>query len=329
MWSELKPKRMTSNQKSAAVLLLPLLASLCLRCSPSETDTPSEIRPKEGISLLLPESDEVENWTEFDLPQHVVGEDLFTLINGGAEIYHEYGFHQAVNHSYESDDGRAINVEIYEMASPESAFGIYSFKTGDEGEEIPVGNDGLIESYYLNFWKGNYLVTLVGFDTEPETVEIILEMARLVDGKIESEGDPVRPAVVRYLPVEGLNESTVVYLKGNMALLDNYELDTGNIFTVEEGVIGEYGDSRVFIFSYENKETAVKWFQNGRDHIRNNPEFRDFTAEEDHFSATDGQGDSLYVKPFRSTIVIVLGGTAEDAPKVFAEVSENITLQIP
>lgn len=305
------------------------MVSLCLRCSPSETDTPSEIRPKEGISLLLPESDEVENWTEFDLPQHVVGEDLFTLINGGAEIYHEYGFHQAVNHSYESDDGRAINVEIYEMASPESAFGIYSFKTGDEGEEIPVGNDGLLESYYLNFWKGNYLVTLVGFDTEPETVEIILEMARLIDGKIESEGDPVRPAVVRYLPAKGLNESTVVYLRGNMALLDNYELDTGNIFGVEEGVIGDYGDSRVFIFSYENEETAAKWFQNGRDQLRDNPDFTDFVAGKDHFSATDNQGDSLHGKPFQSTIVIVLDGAGDDVPRVFAEVAESIARQTP
>lgn len=320
---------MTSNRKSAALLLLPLMASLCLRCSPPETQTPSVAPPKEGISLLLPESDEVENWTEFDLPQQVEGEDLFTLINGGAEIYHEYGFRQAVNHSYESNDGKAINVEIYEMASPESAFGIYSFKTGDEGEEVPFGNNGLLESYYLNFWKGNYLVTLVGFDTEPETVEIILEMARLVDSKIEGGGDFVTPAVVRCLPTEGLNRSTVVYLKGNMALLDNYELDTGNIFGVEEGVIGDYGESRIFIFSYENEETAVKWFQNGRDQLRDDSDFTDFIAGEDHFSATDSQGDSLYVKPSRNTVVIVLGGAGEDAPRVFAEVAENIARQIP
>jgi hypothetical protein len=138
----------------------------------------------------------------------------------------------------------------------------------------------------LNFWKGNYLVTLVGFEEEPETREGILELARLIDTKIEGGGS-TRPDIVRYLPPEGLNASTVVYLKGNMALRNNYEIAPGNIFGVEEGVIGEYGDIRVFIFIYDDEETATAWFQNGSDQLRQQYELTDFALEGEAFSATD------------------------------------------
>jgi hypothetical protein len=313
---------MTIYQKVTAIFLFPLLT--LLHCAPRE-ETLEETQPKEDIIFLLPQSDELEKWEEFFSPQHVVGEDLYSLINGGAEIYHEYGFRQAVNHSYESTDGTSINVEIYEMEDPESAFGIYSFKTGDEGELVDIGNDALLESYYLNFWKGNYLVTLVGFDEEPETRSGILELARLIDAKIEGGGLP-RPDIVRYLPPEGLNASTVVYLKGNMALRNNYEIAPGNIFGVEEGVIGEYGDIRVFIFNYEDEETAMERFKNGTDQLNQQSKLADFALEGNAFSATDAKGLSIFGKPFQHTIVIVVGGE-EATPKITAEVERSITGQ--
>ena len=62
-------------------------------------------------------------------------------------------------------------LEIYKMENPISAFGIYSFKTSSDGEKADIGNDALFEDYYLNFWKGEFLITLVGFDTEKETID--------------------------------------------------------------------------------------------------------------------------------------------------------------
>ncbi|UCH93448.1 MAG: hypothetical protein JSV88_24690, partial [Candidatus Aminicenantes bacterium] len=39
----------------------------------------------------LPQAAELQEWEAVGTPQHVVGDDLFLLINGAAEIYHEYG----------------------------------------------------------------------------------------------------------------------------------------------------------------------------------------------------------------------------------------------
>ena len=84
----------------------------------------------------LPKTGEVDNWKPADVPQTYEGDDLFTFINGGADIYHEYGFKKVIYNEYKDDNDHSINVEIYEMTNAASAFGIYSFKIGDKGEEV-------------------------------------------------------------------------------------------------------------------------------------------------------------------------------------------------
>ena len=101
-----------------------------------------------------------------DEPQYVEGEDLFLLINGGAEIYHEYGFKQAVVQSYADDQDRSLNLEIYEMLDPAAGYGIFTFKRGKGGRDLELGDEACLQDYYLNVWKGDFLITFVGFDTE-------------------------------------------------------------------------------------------------------------------------------------------------------------------
>ena len=82
----------------------------------------------EDLLKYLPKATEMENWQPGNNPEIYVGDDLYVFINGGAEIYHEYGFNKVVYNEYKDKNENSINVEIYEMKSPESAFGIYSFK---------------------------------------------------------------------------------------------------------------------------------------------------------------------------------------------------------
>ena len=108
-----------------------------------------------GQSLFkyLPQSDEVKSWNKDGTPQEFEGEDLYLYINGGAEIYHEYGFSRVVVQEYKNRNRKSISVEIFEMESPKAAFGIYTFKSSPRGKELALGNEGRMEAYYLNFWK--------------------------------------------------------------------------------------------------------------------------------------------------------------------------------
>ncbi len=113
-----------------------------------------ETRPKEPLLRLLPLESDLKGWKLDGEPQTAEGIGLFELINGGAEEYVKEGFRRAVMATYRNTEGKLINLDIYEMLSPESARSIHRKKAGDKGTKVPVGEEAAMEEYYLNFQKG-------------------------------------------------------------------------------------------------------------------------------------------------------------------------------
>ena len=133
---------------------------------------------------LLPLESDLKGWKLDGEPQTAEGIRLFELINGGAEEYVKEGFSRAVIATYRNNEGKRINLDIYEMLSPENAKNIHRKKASDKGQKVSVGEEAAMEDYYLNFRKGPYQVTLSGYDTQRETLEWLLLMARLVAERI-------------------------------------------------------------------------------------------------------------------------------------------------
>ena len=254
---------------------------------------------------LLPLNDELYGWRPSDEPQVVEGDDLYMLIDGGADIYHEYGFKRVVIQSYTSEEQRTINVEIYEMINPESSYGIYSFKVGNKGKKVEIGNDGFLESYYLNFWRGRYLATLIGFDTSEETVEGIIGIARAIDSKIG--GQDSKPSLVHYLPTKDLRENGFRYLKGNLALFNSYSFDPADLFGLREGVIGAYDTHTIFLFLYPDSFQSESWFDHAVAILRHSSRFVPIKVDTRPVVLTDRNGKSIVMEPYQNTILIVSG----------------------
>ena len=145
-----------------------------------------ETRSRESLLHLMPLESDLKGWKLDGEPQTAEGMRLFELINGGAEEYLKEGFNRAVMATYRNDEGKRINLEIYEMLSPESAKSMYRKKAGDKGQKVSVGEEAAMEDYYLNFRKGAYQVTLSGYDTQRETLEWLLRIARLVAERISA-----------------------------------------------------------------------------------------------------------------------------------------------
>jgi len=70
------------------------------------------------------------------------------------------------------------------MLSREGAGRVQHKKTRGKGQKVSVGEEAAMEDHYLNFRKGAYQVTVSGYDTQEETVEWILRIARLVAERI-------------------------------------------------------------------------------------------------------------------------------------------------
>jgi len=280
------------------------------------------------VMQCLPDERSLDGWTADDTPQSAGGEDLFLLIDGGAEIFREYGFEQAVFSSYgrktENGDAISINLEIYEMESPAGAFGIYTFRTSERGERVPIGTCGRLEGYYLNFWKGRFCVSLIGLDPDPVTMAGVRTIAKAVAVRIGEEG--ARPRLAELLPAEGLGPNGIEYLRGNLALYGKYRFSSDNIFGLTEGATGTYADHTVFLFSYRDETESRKWFENSMDRLAASPDFSGFTRHGNGYSIKDGSGNCLRFEPCRSFIIAVLG-TEETSKTAMVSMKQRIESQ--
>ena len=221
----------------AVILVLALVAG-ALATAPSG-------RPGGPLRVYLPDDKAVRDWARDGEPQEFEGEGLYTYIDGGAEIYQEYGFVRVIVQDYKSAKGKSVSLEIFEMASSDAAYGMFTFKRSGQGKDLSLGAGAELESYYLNFWKGRFLVTLTGFDEAPETVEGLLAFGRAVDSKIGA-GGPV-PELVRLLPAEGLIAGSVKYLKGLLGLNNVYPFYTARGLAFQDAVRALYESGETLI----------------------------------------------------------------------------------
>ncbi len=263
-------------------------------------------READSLVQFLP-GKELKNWQAEDSPLQYRGDDLYLYINGGAEIYHEYGFKQVIVQDYANKQGKSISVELFEMSGPESAFGMYAFKSSALGKQLSIGDGAGLEDYYLNFWKGKYLITLTGFDADKETVLGLKQIAEAIDAKIKSSASV--PKLVKMLPAEGLITPGIKYFKGPLALMNSKKFFLEDNFPLQEGVRGDYAAGhRVFIFKYESIDEGLKAFGEVKEKFINDSAYGGFKERKDRsFSLMGEAGGLLFSRSFDRYIFIVLG----------------------
>jgi hypothetical protein len=230
------------------------------------------------VGLLLPGRAELDAWQPDGKPQTFKGEDLFVYINGGAEIYLEYGFIQVLVQDYRNPLGQGMSLEIFEMASPESAFGIFTFKTGPGGTEIDLGDDCRLADYYLNLRKGNFVVTITGLEQETATEEGLLLIARAVEARIK-EG-AARPALASLLPEDGLKPQSMKFFTGPLGFSNSDRLLAGSVLGFERGIKGDYsvGYSLVLL-EFPDRPAAAAHFAAGLEFFSQSRKFRKLTSD--------------------------------------------------
>ena len=207
------------------------------------------------LKSYLPSGQDTGEWRGDGPPQEFKGDDLYLYIDGGAEIYREYGFEQVVVQDYKNLGGKGFSLEIFRMSNPEAAFGMYTFKRSPKGKVISIGAEGQMEDYYLNFWKGPYLVTLTAYDTDAKTMDGLTLAARIVDKKIHEEAK--RPSLIAVLPGEGLVETSVRYFRGYLGFMNLYSSLGKEELGVREGVKGDYGvGCLLFILRYQSEQES-------------------------------------------------------------------------
>ncbi len=212
------------------------------------------------FSDILPAASAVMPWKLSGQPQIAQGEDLYLLINGGAELVMEYGFQQALLAEYCHPDGGRVNIELYEMNECESAYGLFSMKKGRLSRPWPVGQEGALDDYYLNVWKGSHVITLTGLDQRDETRSGLKLLAEAVSEKIPLSGTLPR-LLAKLLPLF-VEKPLITLIKGPLAASNRSSFPVYPFLAPATGVILKYPDSEIMIVEYSATQSEEEIHKN-------------------------------------------------------------------
>ena len=211
------------------------------------------------LADFLPVKSETGGWRADGPPQEFKGDDLFLYIDGGAEIYREYGFARVLVQEYKNGAGRRLSLEIFQMEGPGSAYGMFTYKRGSRGRPVDAGTEGELEDYYLNFWKGPYVVTVTADGENPDGLQELVDLARAVSARIKAESPP--PSFVAELPEAGLIPRSVRYLRGYLGFMNAYSSLGKEAFRFQEAVRGDYSSgASLFVLKCASEEESAKTY---------------------------------------------------------------------
>lgn len=215
------------------------------------TTTPA---PAPEVQALFPAAGQVPGWAPADEPQCFAGDELFQFIDGGADLYLEYGFEKAAARTYRHTSGLTINTEIYRMKSPAAAYGVFSVKRDGRGEPAAVGSEASRSGYYLNCWKGDCIFTLTSLEEKPETPAGLEALARAMAERVPAAD---RPELVNRLPSAGLNPQSVRYLAGPLGTANSPAGEILAYFRAPAAVYGEYGEAARVVLVFGSAAEAA------------------------------------------------------------------------
>lgn len=206
---------------------------------------------------LLPS--EIHGWKAHGKAKIYDRETIYDYMDGAGEIYLTYGYKGLIVKRYAKASGPEIIVEIFDMGSPEDAFGIFSHGQGRETKSAEIGQDSEYKGGLLCFWKNKFFICIRGERETPQVKKAVLALGRLISKAIEAKGE--KPELLKYLPENELLEKDLRYFHKHEILNYHYFVADKNILHLDEyskAVLALYKDDKSYLLlvQYQNIELA-------------------------------------------------------------------------
>lgn len=206
---------------------------------------------QEGIEIL--------NSREFK------GSALWGYINGGADLYLEYGFDFLRVENIKLEEQEFI-VNIYRMKNAAAAFGIFSVSWFNCEGKFPEHNVSCLSQYQLQFVKAQYYISIINETGNAKAREIDLKLARILSTKIEGN-DFNLPVVFRKKEFDGIH-GQARFMKGRLGIENGFPAWSGYFENIENYQIYMFvlkeNDSKIYIaeFVFENIKLVEQLYKN-------------------------------------------------------------------
>jgi len=210
---------------------------------------------------VFPGADAVPGWTRSDAVEVFDQETLFSLVDGQAESYFAYGFEQVAVGRFESAGGEALEVEVWQLATPFDAYGLFTASAA--GTAVAIGDDGDTDpGRRVVFWQDRYYVHVRTWQELP--APDLNAFAEGVSRALPSAPYGQRPALVDRLPPDGLAERGVIFFHEEISIYSELWLGGENLLGLSaetDGVLARYDAggavARLLLVQYPDAAAAA------------------------------------------------------------------------
>jgi len=183
------------------------------------------------VQTFFPTASQMAPWQKDGALQIYRGKQLREYLDGGADIYLEYGFKKAAVQTYKKGD-QSLQIEIFQMQSPLAALGLFSIRRHYPADSTVVfPNES--SRYDFLFTKGSYFVAVTNMDGSPGTAKILKKTALYILKNIP--GGLLRQEPFSVLPTRGLLADSPMNFNGPLAMRVRWPLGQIHCFHFDRG----------------------------------------------------------------------------------------------
>jgi hypothetical protein len=199
-------------------------------------------------------------WQLAGPPRLYTGRELYGHINGGAELFHEFGFVDLLVASYADSAGRTVDLECYRLEDARAAHAVYLLKCGAETPLAALARRHSASPFQLTLVAGEVFIQV---NNPGGDAGRLPAMAALADALAGERAAPGADSLLARLPRGGLRPGSERLLRGAFGTETYLPFAGGDALALGDRVyaaLGEYGQAeppeRLFIAAYPNGATA-------------------------------------------------------------------------
>jgi hypothetical protein len=228
----------------ALVVLLVLLLAACTSAQPE---------------LVFPANGAVTGWKQSERVSFT-HDDLYSLVNGQAESFFAYGFERVDVQRYQDDSGGQVNVEVWRLADPGSAYGLWTAMRS--GAPAGIGNDSDSDgARRFAFWQDSVFVQVTA--NQPLETSQLEAFAQTVATNLQDGGE--RPVLLGRVPQGGLQAGRLIYFREELSIQNEVYLGGENILGLSQqtgGILARYTldgqEVRLLLVEYPEEGQAAQ-----------------------------------------------------------------------
>lgn len=179
-----------------------------------------------------------EGWTREEGARRFVGRDLYGHIDGGAELFYEFGFRDLRVERFRRGEAELV-VETYRMEGPEAALGIYLGACGGGAPLGPFAERSTGGKYQIAALQGDLFVQVNNHSGDES---LLPAMTALAESAVEGTPAGNAGSLLDALPAGNRVPGSERLVRGPYSLQAIYTLGEGDILRLAGKVFGVAAD---------------------------------------------------------------------------------------